>query len=116
MKTRMLIAALALGAFGIAQAADETKVYPQVNVAHPAAGKVSQSGYSMGCSHPNTAGEGGPFTRKIRKNFSGREIGRLFGAVTGYAESRSSYTWVAQRFDNFARAYDEQHLTAFASK
>ncbi len=109
----MLITAVALGLFGIAQAADDTKVYPQMNVRESAAKSV---GYSMDCTPPNTAEECAQFHREIRKNFSSREIGLLFGASTAYAESRASYSWVAQRFDNFARAYDEQHLTAFASK
>jgi hypothetical protein len=111
----MLIAAVALAMFGTANAADDTKVYPQLNVTHAAGAKI-QSGYSMDCTPPNTAEECAQFHQEIRKNFSSREIGLLFGATTAYAESRSSYTWVAQRFDNFARAYDEQHLTAFASK
>lgn len=115
MKTRIFITAIALAAFGVAQAADDTKIYPQVNVAH-AATKISQGGYSMDCTPPNSAEECAQFHKEIRKNFSSREIGMLFGASTAYAESRSASTWVAQRFENFARAYDEQHLTAFASK
>ncbi|TLY51729.1 MAG: hypothetical protein E6K53_06580 [Gammaproteobacteria bacterium] len=114
MKTRLLITAIALSMFGVAQAADETKVYPQVNVAHSAA-KGSQSAYSMECTPPNSAEECAQFHKEIRQNFSNREIGMLFGASTAYAESRSAAPWVAQRYDNFARTYDEAHLTAFAS-
>jgi len=115
VKTRIFITAVALAAFGMAHAADDTKIYPQLNVTHSASKNV-QSGYSMDCTPPNSAEECAQFHREIRKNFSSREIGMLFGASTAYAESRSASTWVAQRFENFARAYDEQHLTAFASK
>lgn len=116
MKTHMLIAAVALAIFGTAQAADETKVYPQLNVTHRTDSQVSQTGFSMDCTPPNSAEECAQFHKEIRKNFSSREIGMLFGASTAYAESRSASIWVAQRFENFARAYDEQHLTAFASR
>lgn len=114
MKTRLLVSVIALGIFGIAQARQD-QVYPQVNVVHPSSANAGARGYSMDCAPPNTAEECAQFHKEIRKNFSTREIGMLFGASTAFAESRSAAPWIAQRYDNFARAYDEAHLTAFAS-
>lgn len=110
MKTRMLIASIALSMFGVAQA-DETKIYPQVNVTHPG-GTKEQVGYSMDCTPPNWTAECEQFHREIRKNFTMREISMLFGPTTAYPESRAIAPRVAERFERFARAYDEQHPAA----
>jgi len=119
MKTRIIATAIALTAFGLgaysagARAADSqlrtVTVHPTSNAA-----KGARKAYTLDCTPPNSAQECGAFHQAIRHNFSNREIGMLFGAATAYPEARSGYSRVAERYDNFARAYDQSHLTAFA--
>jgi len=70
--------------------------------------------HARDCTPPNSASECAAFHQEIRRNFSGREIGMLFGAVTAYPESRTAYFQIVERYDAFTRAYDDRHLTAFA--
>ena len=82
----------------------------------PSSANAVHYAYKLDCTPPNSATECAAFHREIRRNFSSREIGMLFGAVTAYPEARTAYFKVAERFDAFTRVYDEQHLTAFASR
>ena len=112
MKTRLLSIAIALSAAaGVAQA-DPQSSFPSV-VVHSESAK---GGYTLDCTPPNSAVECAAFHKEIRRNFSMGEIRMLFGAATASLEYNDiTYDNVTRRYDDFARAYDEQHLTAFAS-
>ena len=118
MKSILLSTAISLSAIvGFANVAAAQSSLGQVNVhSGPASAKLAQSAYTLDCTPPNSNEECTAFHKEIRGNFSSREIGMLFGAATSYPEYRTSYSKVAERYDSFARGYDEQHLTAFASK
>lgn len=117
MRTRMIATAIALSAFGLgalsagAHAADSQL---RTVTVHPSTAKAAPKAYTLDCAPPNSAQECGAFHQAIRRNFSNREIGMLFGASTAYPEARAGYGRVAERYDNFARTYDHSHLTAFA--
>jgi hypothetical protein len=118
MKSHLLFIAIALFASAAIAAADEPQSSLKTVTVHPgtSAAKTAVHGYTLDCTPPNTAVECAAFHREIRRNFSDREIGMLFGASTAYPESRSAYPQVAARYDAFSRTYDQQHLTAFALK
>lgn len=119
MKTRIIVTVIALTAFGLgafsagARAADSqlrtVTVHPATNAA-----KAAPKAYTVECRPPNFSQECRAFHQAVRHSFSNREIGMLFGASTAYPEARSAYSRVAERYDNFTRAYDQSHLTAFA--
>jgi len=118
MKSHRLSIAIGLFAYAaIASASDPQSSLKTVTV-HPgvSAPKAAPHGYTLDCTPPNSAIECAAFHKEIRRNFSSREIGMLFGASTAYPEARTAYSKVAERYDAFARIYDDQHLTAFASK
>jgi hypothetical protein len=50
------------------------------------------------CTPPSSAPACASFHALIRQNFSEREIGMLFGAATAYAEYRTSYDSVRDRY------------------
>ena len=118
MKPYLLSIAVGLFASAAIAVAAEPQSSLKTVTVHPGAtgAKTAVHGYTMDCTPPNTAVECAAFHREIRRTFSDREIGMLFGATTAYAESRSAYPKVAARYEAFSRSYDEQHLTAFASK
>ncbi|MBS0582787.1 MAG: hypothetical protein JSS42_06770 [Proteobacteria bacterium] len=115
MKTRLITIAIALSAAaGFAQAQSSL---PSVAVhSERSSAKTPRSGYTLDCTPPNSAVECAAFHKEIRRNFTMGEIGMIFGAATSSLLYRTSYDKVTRRYDSFARAYDEQHLTAFASK
>ncbi|MBS0582867.1 MAG: hypothetical protein JSS42_07180 [Proteobacteria bacterium] len=118
MKTHLLSIAIALSAAtGIAQA-DPQSSFPSVVVhSERSSAKALQHGYTLECTPPNSAAECAAFHKEIRRNFTMGEIRMLFGAATASLLYNSiSYDTVTRRYDDFARNYDEQHLTAFASK
>ncbi|MBS0514824.1 MAG: hypothetical protein JSS16_05080 [Proteobacteria bacterium] len=116
MKTRLLSIAIALvAAASVAQADPQSSLSSVVVHSERSSAKAPRSGHTLDCTPPNSMAECAAFHNEIRRNFNGREIGMLFGAATAYPEYRSSYDNVVRRYDAFARAYDEQHLTAFAS-
>jgi hypothetical protein len=116
MKTHLLSIAIALSAAtGIVQAEPQSSLSSVVVHSERSSAKSPRNGNSLDCTPPNSAVACAAFHQEIRRNFTSREIGMLFGAATAYPEYRSSYDKVARRYDSFARSYDEQHLTAFAS-
>lgn len=118
MKSHQLVIAVGLFAFAAIASAGESQSPLKTVTVHPAPSpaQAAPGGYTLDCTPPNSAIECAAFHKEIRRNFSSREIGMLFGASTAYPESRSAYSKVAQRYDAFTRLYDEQHLTAFAAK
>jgi hypothetical protein len=106
-----------IAATGFAHAADpqaplsQVTVRPAVSATRSAAPKLT-----LDCAPPNSAQACAAFHAEIRRNFTQREIGMLFGGATSYPEYRTSYSRVVARYDNFARSYDQRNLTAFAGK
>src|SRR5579864_4212207 len=118
MKSHLLSIAIGLFACAAIAAAAEPQSSLKTVTVHPGTpgAKTALHAYTLDCTPPNTAVECAAYHREIRHNFSDREIGMLFGATAAYPEARSGYSRVAERYDAFSRVYDQQHLTAFASK
>jgi hypothetical protein len=69
------------------------------------------------CTPPNDSKECADFHAAIRKNFSTREIGMLFGAATGYQEYLTSNDRVHAKYAAFVREVEENGLAvAVAAK
>src|SRR5262249_7854783 len=62
---------------------------------------------SAECAPPNDSKDCADFHAAIRKNFSTREIGMLFGGATGYQEYLTSNDRVRAKFAAFVRDVDE---------
>jgi hypothetical protein len=60
------------------------------------------------CNPPNDSMECADFHAAIRKNFSAREIGMLFGAATAYQEYPTSYDRVRAKYAAFVRDAEER--------
>ena len=87
--TLALIAAIAL--CGSAAAAERQNL-DAVN--------VHSSG--LDCTPPNASAVCSAWHEEIRRNFTRREIGMLFGAATSYPEYRTSYSQVKDRYDRLS--------------
>ena len=59
------------------------------------------------CTPPNDAKECADFHAAIRRNFSNREIGMLFGAAAAYQEYPTSYDRTRARYAAFVRNVEE---------
>jgi hypothetical protein len=69
------------------------------------------------CTPPNDAQECADFHAAIRKNFSTREIGMLFGAATAYQEYLTSNDRLRAKYATFVRDVEEGGLAvAVAAK
>ena len=93
------IAVVLAGVAGIASAAGQGKVMPEVNV---------QAAGISGCTPPNdTAGHAcDAYDQFLRDNFSAREIGMLFGYQTSYPESLSGgIDRLHKRYDTLLQQY-----------
>jgi hypothetical protein len=79
---------------------------------------VNQSSFSAkDCTPPNDSKECADFHAAIRRNFSSREIGMLFGAATAYQEYLTSNDRVRARYSEFVRNVEENGLAvAVAAK
>jgi hypothetical protein len=62
------------------------------------------------CNPPNDSLECADFHAAIRKNFSTREIGMLFGAATAYQEYPTSYDRVRAKYAAFVRDVEERGM------
>ena len=62
------------------------------------------------CTPPNDSQECADFHAAIRKNFSTREIGMLFGSATAYQEYMTSYDRVRAKYVAFVRDIEEGGL------
>jgi hypothetical protein len=71
---------------------------------------VHQDRSATDCTPPNNNKECADFHAAIRRNFSSREIGMLFGAATGYQEYITSYDRVRTKYAAFARDVEERGL------
>lgn len=69
------------------------------------------------CAPPNDSQECAAFHAAIRKNFSAREIGLLFGAATAYQEYLTSNDRVHAKYAAFVREVEDNGLAiAVAAK
>jgi hypothetical protein len=68
------------------------------------------SSSTVDCTPPSDAKECADFHAAIRRNFSPREIGMLFGAATAYQEYVTSYDRVRSKYAAFVRDVDENGL------
>ncbi|HSE11954.1 MAG TPA: hypothetical protein VLB69_04895 [Rudaea sp.] len=68
------------------------------------------------CTPPDDRAVCAAWHREIRRNFTGREIGMLFGAATSYAEYRTAYSRAKARYERlkgeFAANYAASHSVA----
>jgi hypothetical protein len=72
----------------------------------------STQSIAAACTPPNDSKDCADFHALIRKNFSTREIGMLFGAVTSYQEYLTSNDRVLAKYVAFVRDVDENGLAA----
>jgi len=69
------------------------------------------------CTPPSDAQECADFHSAIRKNFSTREIGMLFGAASAYPEYRTSNDRLRAKYTAFVREVEQNGLAvAVAAK
>ena len=72
---------------------------------------VHQDNFSTAdCTPPNDSKDCADFHAAIRKHFSKREIGMLFGAATAYQEYRTSYGRTRAKYLAFVRDVEESRL------
>jgi len=64
------------------------------------------------CQPPGYTPECAAFHAAIRRNFSTREIGMLFGAATAFQEYPTSYERVRARYDAFVSNVEQSGLAA----
>jgi len=64
------------------------------------------------CTPPNDSQECADFHAAIRKNFSTREIGMLFGAASAYQEYLTSNDRLHAKYSAFVRDVDENGIAA----
>ena len=62
------------------------------------------------CTPPNDSQDCADFHAAIRRHFSTREIGMLFGPATAYQEYPTKYASVRARYAAFLRNIDENGL------
>jgi hypothetical protein len=62
------------------------------------------------CTPPNDSKECADFHAAIRRNFTTREIGMLFGAATAYQEYQTSYVRTRAKYAAFLRDVEESGL------
>jgi hypothetical protein len=74
--------------------------------------KVSSS--AQDCTPPNASSVCRAWHEEIRRNFSSREIGMLFGAATSYPEYQTSYSKVKARYDRLQEQFAANHMSADA--
>ena len=65
----------------------------------------------LDCTPPNAANVCSAWHEEIRRNFSVREIGMLFGAATSYPESLTSYNRVKERYEKLQNSFAATHLS-----
>jgi hypothetical protein len=69
---------------------------------------------SADCQPPSYARECASFHAAIRKNFSTREIGMLFGAATAYQEYPTSFERVRAKYAAFVNSAEENGVAVAA--
>ena len=101
----LIVAALSAG---VVRAADPQSV--SASTAVPSAGvepHAAPHNLAAGCTPPSDERECAPFHAEIRRHFSEREIGVLFGARTAYPGYAMSYERLVDRYQQLVRQYDQ---------
>ena len=99
--TRIITACIGLALFGSAGAHE--RQLEAVSV---------RSSSSLDCAPPNDSQLCSAWHAEIRRNFSTREIGMLFNAATSYAEYKTVYSSVKERYDRLAGEFAATHASA----
>lgn len=73
-----------------------------------------RSSPALDCTPPNDSRLCSAWHAEIRRNFSAREIGMLFNAATSYAEYKTVYSSVRERYDRLAGEFAAVHASAGA--
>ena len=97
-----IIAGLALALAGTAGAAERQLEAVKVNSS------------SVNCTPPNDSQMCSAWHAEIRRNFTNREIGMLFGAATSYPEYKTSYSRVKDRYDRLQNEFASTYQSAGA--
>ncbi|MGH8122913.1 MAG: hypothetical protein ACREPT_09100 [Rudaea sp.] len=113
MKSILLTTAICLTIAAVSASAGETRSLSPVTVRanpHDASASVpAANGKEVTeCTPPNAAAACSAFHSEIRRNFSTREIGMLFGAASAYPEYAASYSKVSERYQTFLRDYEQR--------
>lgn len=77
-------------------------------------GTVKVNSSSLDCTPPNASDVCSAWHATIRRNFSNREIGMLFGAATSYPEYRTSYSQVKERYERLQNDFAATYVPADA--
>ena len=70
---------------------------------------VKVSSPVLDCAPPNDSQLCSAWHAEIRRNFTNREIGMLFGAATSYPEFKTSYVWVKGRYERLVGEFAAAH-------
>lgn len=97
-----IIAGLALALAGTAGAAERQLEAVKVNSS------------SANCTPPSDSQMCSAWHAEIRRNFTNREIGMLFGAATSYPEYKTSYSRVKDRYDRLQNEFASTYQSAGA--
>jgi hypothetical protein len=80
---------------------------------HQSLATVDVQGSSQSdCTPPNDRAVCAAWHEEIRRNFTSRQIGMLFGAATSYPEYRTSYSKVKARYDRLQGEFAANHAVA----
>ena len=99
--TSIIVASIGLASFGTAGAHE--RQLEAVSV---------RSASALDCTPPNDSQLCSAWHAEIRRNFTTREIGMLFNAATSYAEYKTVYSSVKQRYDRLAGEFTATHASA----
>jgi hypothetical protein len=74
---------------------------------------VDVNGSSLSdCAPPNDRAACAAWHKEIRRNFTSRQIGMLFGAATSYPEYKTSYSKVKARYDRLQGEFAANYAAA----
>ncbi len=116
MKSLLLTTAICLSIAAISVHAGETRTLSPITVKNApsdasAAVFAANGKEVVDCTPPSDSAACSAFHREIRRNFSEREIGILFGAAGAHPEYLASYSKVTARYQHFLRAYERGQTT-----
>lgn len=102
--TIILFAAIGLSAASVIAAAGQSLAPVNVNAQ-----------LKVDCTPPNSQAVCAAWHEAIRRSFSQREIGMLFGARTAYPEYLTSYAKVKARYDALQGEFAVAHAAEFGN-
>jgi hypothetical protein len=72
---------------------------------------VNVNSSALDCTPPSDSQLCSAWHAEIRRNFSSREIGMLFGAATSYPEYRNRYSSVKERYERLQGEFAATHMS-----